>query len=134
MIIDEAFSDVVVAVDEVGFDLSGVEVAKAIAEQRIVHVGIVIDVVVGIATYFVIVDRRAVLNGGNVGNDDALSVIIDLIVVDVGINCCLNASFVVQNALVLTKYSGQDPEIGGGIDNNFYPRPRVYSVNLTFDF
>jgi iron complex outermembrane receptor protein len=46
----------------------------------------------------------------------------------------LNASFVVQNAFVVTKYSGQDPEIGGGIDNNFYPRPRVYSVNLTFDF
>ncbi len=46
----------------------------------------------------------------------------------------LNASFVVQNAFVITKYSGQDPEIGGGIDNNFYPRPRVYSVNLTFDF
>ena len=46
----------------------------------------------------------------------------------------LNANFVVQNAFVITKYSGQDPEIGGGIDNNFYPRPRVYSVNLTFDF
>jgi TonB-linked SusC/RagA family outer membrane protein len=46
----------------------------------------------------------------------------------------LNANFVVQNAFVVTKYSGQDPEIGGGIDNNFYPRPRVYSVNLTFNF
>ncbi|MFM8964423.1 MAG: hypothetical protein ACKOGD_11345, partial [Sphingomonadales bacterium] len=46
----------------------------------------------------------------------------------------LNVNFVVQNAFVLTKYSGQDPEIGGGIDNNFYPRPRVYSVNLTFNF
>lgn len=46
----------------------------------------------------------------------------------------LNVNFVVQNAFVITKYSGQDPEIGGGIDNNFYPRPRVYSLNLTFDF
>ncbi|MEN9742644.1 MAG: hypothetical protein RLZZ65_449 [Bacteroidota bacterium] len=46
----------------------------------------------------------------------------------------LNVNFVVQNAFVITKYSGQDPEIGGGIDNNFYPRPRVYSINLTFDF
>ena len=46
----------------------------------------------------------------------------------------LNVNFVVQNAFVLTKYSGQDPEIGSGIDNNFYPRPRVYSLNLTFDF
>ena len=46
----------------------------------------------------------------------------------------LNVNFVVQNAFVVTKYAGQDPEIGGGIDNNFYPRPRVYSLNLTFDF
>jgi len=46
----------------------------------------------------------------------------------------LNANFVVQNLFVITKYSGLDPEINGGIDNNIYPRPRVYSVNLTFDF
>ena len=46
----------------------------------------------------------------------------------------LNASFICQNVFVLTKYSGQDPENGGGIDNNIYPRPRVYSMNLTFDF
>lgn len=46
----------------------------------------------------------------------------------------LNASFIVQNVFVVTKYSGQDPEVGGGIDNNIYPRPRMYSLNLTFDF
>jgi TonB-linked SusC/RagA family outer membrane protein len=46
----------------------------------------------------------------------------------------LNASLVVSNVLVLTKYSGQDPEVNGGIDNNIYPRPRMYSLNLTFDF
>jgi len=46
----------------------------------------------------------------------------------------LNATFVVNNVFVVTKYSGLDPEIGGGIDNNIYPRPRVYSLNLTFDF
>jgi TonB-linked SusC/RagA family outer membrane protein len=46
----------------------------------------------------------------------------------------LNASFTVSNVFVVTKYSGQDPEVNGGIDNNFYPRPRVYSLNLTFDF
>jgi hypothetical protein len=45
-----------------------------------------------------------------------------------------NVAFVVSNVFVLTKYSGQDPEISGGIDNNFYPRPRVFSLNLTFDF
>ena len=46
----------------------------------------------------------------------------------------LNASFTVQNVFVVTQYKGQDPEVGGGIDNNFYPRPRMYSLNLTFDF
>jgi iron complex outermembrane receptor protein len=46
----------------------------------------------------------------------------------------LNASFTVQNVFVVTNYKGQDPEVNGGIDNNFYPRPRVYSLNLTFDF
>ncbi|UII19349.1 SusC/RagA family TonB-linked outer membrane protein [Fulvivirga ligni] len=44
----------------------------------------------------------------------------------------LNAN--VQNAFVITKYSGLDPEISGGIDNNFYPRPRVYSLGVTVDF
>jgi iron complex outermembrane receptor protein len=46
----------------------------------------------------------------------------------------LNATLVVNNVFVLTKYKGLDPEVGGGIDNNIYPRPRVYSLNLTFDF
>jgi iron complex outermembrane receptor protein len=46
----------------------------------------------------------------------------------------LNTALTVQNVFVVTKYSGQDPEVNGGIDNNLYPRPRVYSLNLTFDF
>ena len=43
-------------------------------------------------------------------------------------------SFTVQNAFTITKYKGLDPEVDGGIDNNFYPRPRVFvlGVNLTF--
>ncbi len=36
----------------------------------------------------------------------------------------------VQNVFVVTKYNGLDPEINGGIDNNFYPRPRTYSIGL----
>jgi iron complex outermembrane receptor protein len=46
----------------------------------------------------------------------------------------MNATFVVNNIFVFTNYSGLDPEIGGGIDNNIYPRPRMYSLNLSFDF
>ncbi|MFI5137531.1 MAG: SusC/RagA family TonB-linked outer membrane protein [Sphingobacteriales bacterium] len=40
----------------------------------------------------------------------------------------------VSNVFIVTKYTGLDPEVQGGIDNNLYPRPRVYSlgVNMTF--
>ncbi|SFS35038.1 iron complex outermembrane recepter protein [Zhouia amylolytica] len=39
-----------------------------------------------------------------------------------------------QNILTVSDYNGIDPEISGGIDNNFYPRPRsfVFGVNLDF--
>ena len=40
----------------------------------------------------------------------------------------------VQNVFIVTKYKGLDPEIGGGIDNNFYPRPRTYSIGLSIGF
>ncbi len=40
----------------------------------------------------------------------------------------------VQNAFVITNYSGLDPEISGGIDNNIYPRPRIYAVGLHVGF
>ncbi len=40
----------------------------------------------------------------------------------------------VNNAFIVTKYSGQDPENFGGIDTNFYPRPRVYTFGLSLDF
>lgn len=43
-----------------------------------------------------------------------------------------NAS--VQNAFVITKYKGADPEIGSGIDNNFYPRPRTFVAGVNLDF
>jgi len=46
----------------------------------------------------------------------------------------IQASFTVNNAFLITKYSGQDPENFGGIDNNFYPRPRVFTLGLNFDF
>jgi TonB-dependent starch-binding outer membrane protein SusC len=39
-------------------------------------------------------------------------------------------SFTVQNVFTITKYSGLDPEVNGGIDNNFYPRPRVFVLGL----
>ena len=44
----------------------------------------------------------------------------------------LNAS--VQNVFVITKYQGLDPEISNGVDNNLYPRPRIYSLGINLDF
>ncbi|MBW8682805.1 SusC/RagA family TonB-linked outer membrane protein [Chitinophaga rhizophila] len=46
----------------------------------------------------------------------------------------LRANFNVQNVFVITKYSGQDPEVFSGIDDKFYPRPRVYSLGVNLDF
>ncbi|KAF2514840.1 SusC/RagA family TonB-linked outer membrane protein [Flavobacterium salilacus subsp. salilacus] len=40
----------------------------------------------------------------------------------------------VNNAFLITEYSGQDPENFGAIDNNFYPRPRIYSFGVNLDF
>ncbi|MCB0503924.1 MAG: SusC/RagA family TonB-linked outer membrane protein [Cyclobacteriaceae bacterium] len=40
----------------------------------------------------------------------------------------------VQNVAVFTKYGGIDPEINGGMDNNFYPRSRVYLIGLRANF
>jgi iron complex outermembrane receptor protein len=40
----------------------------------------------------------------------------------------------VQNVFVLTPYEGVDPEINGGIDNNFYPRPRTFLLGLNLNF
>lgn len=42
--------------------------------------------------------------------------------------------FTVQNPFVITKYDGLDPEVNGGIDNNIYPRPRVFMLGLSLNF
>ena len=42
--------------------------------------------------------------------------------------------FIVQNVFTVTKYTGLDPEVDGGIDRNIYPRPRTYSLNLNVNF
>jgi len=42
----------------------------------------------------------------------------------------LRLSFNVQNVFIITKYKGVDPEVSSGIDNNFYPRPRTYTLGL----
>jgi iron complex outermembrane receptor protein len=43
-------------------------------------------------------------------------------------------SATVQNAFVITEYSGLDPEVFGGIDNNIYPRPRTFVLGLSLNF
>ncbi len=39
-----------------------------------------------------------------------------------------------NNVLVVTDYEGLDPEITGGIDNNFYPRPRTFVFGVDVNF
>lgn len=48
----------------------------------------------------------------------------------------LRVSASVQNVVVITKYKGLDPENAGdgGVDGNIYPRPRIFSLGLNFDF
>ncbi len=48
----------------------------------------------------------------------------------------LRISASVQNVATITKYTGLDPEVSddAGIDNNIYPRPRVYSIGVNLDF
>ncbi len=43
-----------------------------------------------------------------------------------GLNC--------QNVFTITKYTGIDPEIYGGIDNTIYPRPRIYVLSARLQF
>lgn len=48
----------------------------------------------------------------------------------------LRVSASVQNVFVITKYTGTDPENASstGVDNNIYPRPRIYSIGANIDF
>lgn len=46
----------------------------------------------------------------------------------------MNAGLMMQNVFCITKYSGVDPEIPSGMDASFYPRPRIYSLNVGFEF
>jgi iron complex outermembrane receptor protein len=40
----------------------------------------------------------------------------------------------VQNLFIITKYSGLDPEVFGGIDGNIYPRPRTFMLGVNLEF
>ncbi|MES2388244.1 MAG: SusC/RagA family TonB-linked outer membrane protein [Bacteroidota bacterium] len=40
----------------------------------------------------------------------------------------------IQNALTFTKYTGFDPEVGGGTDFGYYPQARTNTIGATFDF
>lgn len=39
-----------------------------------------------------------------------------------------------QNVFIITKYTGLDPEVYNGIDNNFYPRPRNFTLGASLNF
>ncbi len=45
----------------------------------------------------------------------------------------LNVGFTINNVFVISNYSGIDPEISSGLDQNIYPRPRIYSLNININ-
>ena len=49
-------------------------------------------------------------------------------------NVKLKLAATVQNVFTITGYKGVDPEIPNGIDNGFYPRPRIYSLKINLDY
>ncbi|MDR0507334.1 MAG: TonB-dependent receptor [Dysgonamonadaceae bacterium] len=46
----------------------------------------------------------------------------------------LNVSVMAQNVFTWSRYSGVDPEVPNGFDMSFYPRPRIFSLNLGLEF
>jgi len=46
----------------------------------------------------------------------------------------LRANATVQNVFTITKYDGIDPEMTNGIDNNYYPNPRTFTLGLSLNF
>lgn len=46
----------------------------------------------------------------------------------------LRISATMQNVFTITNYSGQDPEVVGGIDYNLYPRPKTFVLGLNLNF
>jgi len=46
----------------------------------------------------------------------------------------LGLNFSIQNVFTITNYTGLDPEISNGVDNNFYQRPRIFALGLNLDF
>jgi iron complex outermembrane receptor protein len=45
----------------------------------------------------------------------------------------IRVSGTIQNVFTISKYSGIDPEVDGGIDNNIYPRSRTFLFGLSID-
>jgi iron complex outermembrane receptor protein len=49
-------------------------------------------------------------------------------------NTLVKLSLGAQNVFIITDYTGIDPEISGGIDNNLYPRPLTFTLGLNVNF
>lgn len=53
---------------------------------------------------------------------------------EVGMLGRVSAALMVQNVFTITSYTGVDPEVAGGMDMAFYPRPRTVSLSLGVEF
>ncbi|HLI92318.1 MAG TPA: SusC/RagA family TonB-linked outer membrane protein, partial [Puia sp.] len=52
----------------------------------------------------------------------------------IGSGASLRVSGYCQNVFVITKYTGIDPEVYNGIDNNIYPRARTFTLGASLNF
>ncbi len=59
---------------------------------------------------------------------------VDNITLGYTINKYIRVYGLVQNPIVITKYKGLDPEVFGGMDYNFYPRPLVFMAGVNLNF
>lgn len=72
--------------------------------------------------------------------EDASFFRMDNITVGYTVNDLFNAvssmrvSATMQNVFTITGYSGQDPEVVGGIDYNLYPRPQTFVLGVNLNF
>ena len=53
---------------------------------------------------------------------------------DISVGPIIRLFLSADNLMVVTDYTGIDPEISGGLDNNFYPRSRVASFGVDLNF
>ena len=110
-------------------------------KSRIAAIGMFPDNTLCVATYGSgialvkddsIVHQITMVNG--LSSNNCRSLFIKENEIFAGTDAGVNRIAVHSDTFTITKYRGVDPEVQGGIDNNFYPRPRIFSLTVGLDF